>query len=176
MRKPRTESAAPEGAFTARAFREYAADLHRFLRRRLRRPHMADDVMQEVFARLIRVKEAHLIRQPKAYLFGIAFHVVREVHLQEQQDRATVDLADLERAGNDEPPDRDELAERLNLQSQLERALLQLPEIHRRLILLCKRDGMTYEEAARETGISVHMVEKHLVAARAKIAAMIWDL
>lgn len=161
----------------ADVFRHYAADLQRFLRRRLRDPQSADDVTQEVFTRLVRVRQPDLVKNPHAYLFGIAFHVIRELRLQETRQPVNYDSQAADRAG--EQPAHlapDEMADQLNAQRQLERALEDLPELHRALVLLCKRDGMTYEEAARATGISVHMVEKHLIQARAKLLGMMWDL
>ncbi|MBL8265889.1 RNA polymerase sigma factor [Steroidobacter sp.] len=165
-------------ALAADVFRHYAADLQRFLRRRLRDPQSADDVTQEVFSRLVRVRQPDLVKDPHAYLFGIAFHVIRELRLQENRQPVHYDSQIADRAG-EQPPDHvspDEMALQLDTQRQLQRALADLPELHRALILLCKRDGLTYEEAAKATGISVHMVEKHLIQARAKLLSMLWDL
>jgi len=161
----------------ADVFRHYAADLHRYLRRRLRDPQLADDVVQEVFSRLIRVHQPELVKKPHSYLFGIAFHVIREMRLQEEQEAVSYDSLAVENAA-EHPAHvaRDELSDCLNIQAQVERALAELPDIHRALVLMCKRDGMTYEEAAVATGISVHMVEKHLIQARVKLLAVMWDL
>lgn len=159
------------------AFRHYAADLHRFLRKHLRDPQKAEDVSQEVFSRLLRVQRPELVKKPHSYLYGIAFHVIRELRLQEDQEPVDYDSASIEQAS--EHPQNlvpDELADQLNVRRQVERALLELPEIHRALMLMCKRDGMTYDEAAAATGISPHMVEKYLSQARAKLLNMMWDL
>jgi RNA polymerase sigma factor (sigma-70 family) len=164
----------PAANLAAGTFREYGRDLHRFLRKRLRDPANADDVVQEVFARLTRVKRPELVKKPKSYLFGIAFHVIQEIELHEGPVTFDSDVAN--QAGERLPEgSQEDLADRLNLQGQLERALAELPEIERVIVLMCKRDGMTYEEAAKQTGISTHMVEKHLIAARAKLMAMAWD-
>jgi RNA polymerase sigma factor (sigma-70 family) len=177
MTDPSSGPARPNTALAADVFRHYATDLHRFLRRRLRDPQQADDVVQEVFSRLIRVSRPELIKKPHSYLFGIAFHVIREVRLQEEHTVVSYDSSAAEEAAQrPADPGRDELSERLNVQAQVRRALADLPAIHRALVLLCKRDGMTYEEAAAATGISVHMVEKHLIAARVKLLGMMWDL
>lgn len=164
-------------ALAAEAFRNYARDLHQYLRRRLRDPQKAEDVVQEVFARLVRVPRLDLIRKPHSYLFGIAFHVIREMRLQEEKEPVSYDSATVDDAA--ERPvivEFNDAADQLNVATQLERALARLPLIHRALVLMCKRDGMTYEEAAAATGISVHMVEKHLIQARAKLLGMMWDL
>src|SRR5689334_10826307 len=70
----------------------------------------------------------------------------------------------LKRTGSRE--NADDAAERLNLRHQLDKALAALPENQRKVLLACKRDGMSYEEASRATGISLHMVPKYLVQAK----------
>jgi RNA polymerase sigma factor (sigma-70 family) len=170
----------PEGStreLAAYVFRHYGVDLHRYLRKRLRDPDQAEDVMQEVFSRLLRVQQPQLVKKPHSYLFGIAFHVIREMRLKEEHEPVAFDSeAASEAAEHPLLVAPDELGDRLNVQTQLERALAALPDVHRALVLLCKRDGLTYEEASRATGISVHMVEKYLVQARSKLLGMMWDL
>lgn len=165
----------PDATLAADLFRQ--VDLRRFLRKRLHDPQQADDVMQEVFSRLVRVHRPEFVKKPHSYLFGIAFHVIREMRLQEDQDVVKFDSLAVEEAG--EHPSHvvpDELSDQLNVQAQVQRALAALPDIHRALVLMCKRDGMTYDEAAAATGISVHMVEKYLIQARVKLLGMMWDL
>ncbi len=166
-----------DATLAADVSRHYAADLRRSLRKRLRDPQQADDVMQEVFSRLVRVNRPELVRKPHSYLFGIAFHVIREARLHEDQDVVSYDSSAVDNAA--EHPahvTRDELSDQLNLQAQIARALAALPDVHRALLLMCKRDGMTYQEAAAASGVSVHMVEKYLIQARAKLLSMMWDL
>jgi RNA polymerase sigma factor (sigma-70 family) len=134
-------------------------------------------VVQEVFARLVRVKQPEMVKKPNSYLYGIAFHVIREMGLREEQAPVTYDSTVAEQAGERSSEDvASDLADRLNIQSQLERALAELSDVQRAVVLMCKRDGMTYEEVSQKTGISVHMVEKYLIAAKAKILAMAWEL
>jgi RNA polymerase sigma-19 factor, ECF subfamily len=123
------------------AFRNHAVELQRFLIRRVNHAQDADDLAQEVFARLLRVRDADLVRTPLAYLLGIATHVVREFRI----------------------------AERLELQDRLDRALNFLPPTHQLVLLLVKRDGLSYAEAAKAAGLSIHTIEKYLVEARAQL-------
>ncbi len=173
--RPRKNDLSAAG-FAAAAFGRYAAPLHRFLAHRLRDPDSADDVSQEVFSRLLRMQDEELVRKPRSYLFGIAFHVVREFLARRGDDRIVFDSDAVEHSA-EHPAHLDpaELEEQVNLRQQLDRALGQLPEAHRTVLLLCKRDGMTYEEAAQVSGLSVHTVEKYLVQARAKLMALAWD-
>jgi RNA polymerase sigma-19 factor, ECF subfamily len=67
------------------------------------------------------------------------------------------------------------LADRLNLQQQLERALSQLPSTHAAVLLAHKRDGLSYEEVAAKLNLSVHTVEKYVTQAKARIRLMSWE-
>ncbi len=146
---------------------EHSAVLRRFLTSRVGNINDIDDLVQEVFTRLLRVRDTELVRDPLAYLFGIAANVAREFLQRRYQDSVVFDseVADRAPAG----PERlteGSVAERLELGDQLNRALIKLPPTHRLVILLVKRDGLSYAEASRTTGLSVHTIEKYLVEAR----------
>ena len=162
------------------SFRTHARELQRFLLRRVGDRHDADDLSQEVFARLMRVENAELIRNPLAYLLGIATHVVREFRQRKQRQCVIFDsdMADslsenLELAPRGAASSN---SEQLELQNWLDDALKQLPPTHQAVLLLVKRDGLSYEEAAAATGLSVHTIEKYLVEARARLRVIMKEL
>jgi RNA polymerase sigma factor (sigma-70 family) len=160
------------------AFQKYAPALHRFLLRRIRRPQEIDDMTQEVFARLMRVENAELVRKPASYLFGIAANVVREFRIRAENEHQHItfdsDVVDF-LAEHPHEAGSDDLAERLSLQKQIERGLAQLPRTHRVVLLLVTRDGLSHEEAAKAAGLSVHTIEKYVTDARARLKLMKWD-
>ncbi len=164
--------------FAGQTFRKYGAELHRYLVRRLRRPQDADDLAQEVFLRLLRLKDTDFVQKPQSYLYGIASHVVHEFRMRAEQEheRMTFDSEMLETAAERRSQlQLDDPGERLDVQRRLDRALEHLPAMHRVVLLLLKRDGMSYEEAAKATQLSVHTVEKYLFQAKAMIKAGQWD-
>src|SRR5580658_6160765 len=87
------QSATAAARLATSAFREYSPELHRYLLRRVHHLQDADDLAQEVFARLLRVRDAELVRKPLAYLLGIAMHVVREFRQRKQHERVLFDSA-----------------------------------------------------------------------------------
>src|SRR5687767_14031233 len=123
----------PAASFAESAFEHYAAQLHRFLVRRLRDEHEAEDLAQEVFLRLSRIENSEFVRKPRAYLFGVASHVACEFKMRSDQTRDCIifdsEVVDYraEHPGNVSP---DELAERLSIQRQLRDALARLPSMH----------------------------------------------
>ncbi|MDD9999238.1 MAG: sigma-70 family RNA polymerase sigma factor [Rhodospirillaceae bacterium] len=138
-------------------------ELVQYLRLRLPSEEDAKDLTQEAYLRLLRLKEGHLIRNPEAYLFRIASNLVYEFWLEAKP--GWLDSG----SDPDQLPSRgqtpDELADHEQAMDDLKRALAVLPPLQRNVILLHRRDGKTYEEIARELGISRDMVKKHLTKA-----------
>jgi RNA polymerase sigma-70 factor (ECF subfamily) len=152
------------------AFGDHSAVLKRFLMSRVGNINDIDDLVQEVFTRLLRVRDTELVRDPLAYLLGIAANVAREFLQRRYQDSVVFDARAADRAPAGAEQSRESgVAERLELGDQLNRALRKLPPTHRLVILLVKRDGLSYAEAARATGLSVHTIEKYLVEGRAML-------
>src|SRR3954468_20747156 len=70
----------------------YAAALNRYLVRRVRRPEDIDDLTQEIFELFVKRKERlEVVRNPLAYLFRIAFHVVGTALADEQRQATVID-------------------------------------------------------------------------------------
>jgi RNA polymerase sigma factor (sigma-70 family) len=155
-------------------YRDHAGDLQRFLARRVGHAQDADDLAQEVFARLLRVRDADLVRNPLSYLLGIATHVVREFRQRKQHERVLYDsdLAEDLCDHSDEAAAQG-MAEQIELRQRLDRALQQLPPAHQLVLLLVKRDGLSYTEAASAAGLSVHTIEKYVVEARARLRLLL---
>jgi RNA polymerase sigma factor (sigma-70 family) len=156
------------------ACKTYTRELHRYLGRRLKNRQDADDLAQEVFARLLRVKNVELIRNPLAYILGIAAHVVREFR-EHEQHQCVVFSSDIAESQVAEATS-DGLtnsSERLELQNSIDNALKQLPPTHQAVLILVKRDGLSYREVAEKTGLSVHTIEKYLVEGRARLRLLL---
>jgi RNA polymerase sigma-19 factor, ECF subfamily len=155
----------------------YARDLRRYLARRLSRHQDVDDLAQEVYARLLRIDDDKQIEKPLAFLFGVAAHVLADHRLADRkQEHVSFDSELADDAGAVQHTSvNQELAERLSLQQQLERAIEDLPPMHRAILVACKRDGHSSEEVAARLGVSVHTVNTYLSAARAQLRMKSWD-
>lgn len=148
------------------AFSHYHRALHAYLVRRLSNAEDARDAMQEVFFRLLRVERTDLVRNPQAYLYGIASHVVREFRMRAQRERAAFESS--------EPPrhsSMDELGEGVGMERDVEVALAQLSHVELRILIYERRDGLSIGEIASKTGLSVHTVKKYLFRALARVRA-----
>ena len=116
-----------------------------------------------------------IVRKPLSYLYGIAAHVVHEFRMRaarEQEfvmyDSPTADFAD----ALEGPRAANAIEEQLHSQQQLEQLLKRLPRLHRAVLLLIKRDGLSHEEAAAVTRLHVRTVERYVVDAMAQLRAM----
>lgn len=153
---------------------EYHAELQRFLMRRLRSLHHAQDLAQEAYLRLLRVERAELVRQPRAYLYRIALNLVLEFQLRARREPITYDSATFEEVAEQLSDTVAEESEREADAEQIEHILAQLPPLYRAIFVLRKRDGLSYQEIAQQLEISVHTVKKYLARAVAKCRLVRW--
>lgn len=162
-------------SFATSTFGRYRRELHRYLMRRLRQPQDVDDLAQEVYLRLLRLDDAKCVRKPLAYLYGTAAHVLADhmFALKHTPVDWSKDADDCMESPACVLPD--DMAERLNLQQQIDRALAQLPPTQAAVLLAHKRDGLSYDEVAEKLGLSIHTVEKYVTVSKSQLRAMIWD-
>lgn len=157
--------------FAVSALQHYARQLRGYLRRRLRQPSDIDDLAQEVYLRLLQTDPGE-IKKPLSFLLGVAAHVVADhwsaesknrTHFPPSADKFEIcgDLAS--EALRDRPEDW------LSVCQQVDEALSGLPPMHAAVLILHKRDGLSYEEVSQRLGLSVHTVHKYLTTARAQI-------
>jgi RNA polymerase sigma factor (sigma-70 family) len=142
--------------------RSWNAGLTRFLRRRLPQPIDAEDLAQEVYARLLRVEKLELIEEPQAYLYRVAVNVAAEWRMRAAQSKphSSDELDALVAATTPETA----LGE-ADFERQLDGALREMTPMVRAVIYLKLRDGMSHEEIARHLGITTRMVRRLLTTA-----------
>lgn len=147
-----------------RLFAEHRGGLHAFFRNRVRVD--AQDLAQEVYVRMLRLKDTEAIRNPELYLYTVANNLVKEHAVAERRLTAADDvddftiqeqLAELPRFENE--IDTDERIKRLRL------ALAELSPKCRAAVVLQYRNGMSYEEIGEKLGVSSNMVKKYLAQA-----------
>ena len=116
------------------------------------------------------------MRRPQAYLYRIAANLVYEYKLRERRRDVACDPEVLEElAERATEVWGDGADERLSTDQQLDRLLRKLPPTYRAVLILQKRDGMSYAEIATTLGLSVHTVQKYLFRALAQCRTARWD-
>jgi RNA polymerase sigma factor (sigma-70 family) len=153
-------------AFIAALASEHGGRLRRFLAARLRNAADVPDLAQEVFLRLLRVKQHDTIRTPEAYLLTIAGHVVHQHALRKD---VLVQAADLFDAMEDvealAAPDAAGQVDAQQGLENLERILDELPPNVRACFVLQRLHGYSLDEIVAAVGIARSTVKKYLVIA-----------
>ena len=148
--------------------RRYRPALMAYFVRRIRNPAEAEDLTQEVLARLVELPAAEL-EAPDAYIFRIASNLLRDRHRRLQVRDAwrndAIHQAD-HAADYVDPLRLLEGRETLGLVSQ---ALAELSQRSREILLLFRLERMRKRDIAGSFGISVSAVDKHLIKATAHL-------
>jgi RNA polymerase sigma factor (sigma-70 family) len=135
------------------------------LRRFLARQHLPsgvdeEDIVQEVYGRLIEMPSFDVIRNPRSYLVGLARNVVL-MHLRRAR---IVPIRSLEETvqtnfAADDPTPEVQASDRQQL-DLLASAITRLDEPARSAFLLRAVDGLSYVDIGRKLGLSENAVQK----------------
>jgi RNA polymerase sigma factor (sigma-70 family) len=160
-------------AFAVMAVGQYGRQLHAFLRRRVWRPEELDDLVQEVYLRLLRVDDADKVRNPLAYIYGVAAHVASEFNMRGHKGKVVFDSSAVEASMDEESgyADRPSMEGGAFFERHVSDALRQLSARHLAVLLLERRDGLTHAQIAGKLDLSVHTVKKYSVQALAHVRA-----
>ena len=145
-------------------YHTYAKDVHRFAFWLCGDTDEANDITLETFERAWLADSEIRTETVKAYLFTIArnrFLYHRQRHTSLNETMPDIALA---------------LETRTELQSELQltlEAMQQLPEIDRTVLILRAEEGLSYEEIARTTGLTVVAAKVKVFRARAKLVSLL---
>lgn len=148
-------------------FVHYAPELIRFLNQKLNNRERAEDIAQDAFIRMQRVRNLGQLKNPKAYLYQTAANLLIDEHRRERLSKAYL-VEEQSSINGGETFDSASPERLLSAQQQMKRfeqALERMPENCRQAFLLNRINGLTYSEIAREMGVSVSSVEKYLISA-----------
>jgi RNA polymerase sigma-70 factor (ECF subfamily) len=146
------------------------------LRSRLRRMFVygmeVDDIVQEMYARIVSQPSLEAIRYPRQYAIQTATAIIID-HMRRSRVisiHTAGDLDQLEISAPDATPEqqlefRDEIAE-------VARSLALLPERTRDVLILRRVEGLSQQETASKLGISIKTVEKHMAQGVAALMAL----
>jgi RNA polymerase sigma factor (sigma-70 family) len=157
-------------AFFADLDRRYRVPLIRYFAKRIREAYDVDDLVQEVFIRLVRQAEIESVVQIDSYVFQTAANVIRDRARRQaaRHHREHDKLEESELPANDISPERVLLNN--ELLSVAIAALEELPGNTRRVFVLRRYEGMRHEEIAAHLGMSVSGVRFHMDKAKAHLA------
>lgn len=125
------------------------------------------DLVQEVFLRLLRLEDHEAIRNPQAYLYTIASHVLHQYTLRRLVSEETFESVDL--TAVELPPEEDlDPATQVETEQRFEalgEALRQRSPRAYATLVMHRRDGIPLREIALRLGVSHSMVKRYLATA-----------
>ena len=155
--------------------------LFNFLRRFLGAEAATEDVVQETFVRLYRnARNYREVARFTTWIYRIATNLAlnelrrRKTHaafrLDPEVDRETLRVIDMIAGGGPSPIDK---MTREELSEAVDRALSQMPEQYRAVLLLCDMEDHSYEEAGEILGLRGGTIGSRLSRARRMFANLL---
>ena len=149
-----------------RAVDAYADNLYRFVLKNLKDDTMSSDIIQDTFEKLwIKLEDVGALKV-KSYLFTTAYHTMID-YIRKEKRFVDVDPSGLEGSHSQHYSDLGEL---------LERAVQNLPEDQRSVVMLRDYEGYSYREISEITGLSESQVKVYIYRARVYLKGYIGSM
>ncbi len=138
--------------------------LRRFLSRRLESREVVDEIIQEVYIKIARTCNHEELKYPKAFIFKVASNLVID-HLRANRVRKSkMHLSLLDRELACTKPSPEQALQSRQAFELIEGVLERLKPDRRRIFVLHRFKGLTYDQIASKIGISRDKV-KHNISA-----------
>lgn len=159
----------PKQAFVERVEKAHGRELRRYLSVRMQNAKAdVPDLVQEVYLRMLRIPDYETIRNPLAYLYTVASHVLHQYGLRKAAAPESIELMDvvaqLKNALDADPANELEAEQRFE---QLNVGLLAHSPRAYATLVMHRCEGMSLQEIAHELGVSYRMVKRYLAKALA---------
>jgi len=154
-------------------YRSYDDGLRRFFRRRGVARDDVDDLLQDVYVRLLQTGDPAMIRSAQAFVYATATNLLRDLY-RRRRTRQTIEAPEDEheldaRAEGFDPAQSAEYTQQL---VHLLQAVCRLKPATRQVFIGHRVSGQSYSQLAQGLGISVSMVEKHMMAALSALSPL----
>jgi len=147
-------------------YERFHSELRRFFRINARSPNSADDLMQEMYLALRKSTPPGELRDGKAYLFRVAWNVLRIANRRAQRERRNLLLIAAWRISNHSAEKVEDDSSSTLAEARWEAVLAELPALWQIVVLRHFRDGLTYQQVADEIGCSRAAVKKYATRAQ----------
>jgi len=159
-------------ALASVAANNYAGSLKRYLSRRVRQHQDLDDLVQQVYMKLLGVCSTTDVDVPLRFIYSVASKVIADHWATSYRESKQFPYAgDVREICANLPSDSlaDHPEEQLAVEQTLKLALETVSPMQAAVVILIDRDKMSQDEVAEELGISAHTVKKYATQARARI-------
>ncbi|MBV8035528.1 RNA polymerase sigma factor [Roseateles sp.] len=143
------------------------------LMRRGRSEHDAEDLVQEAWVRLACYEREQAVERPEAFLMRAALNLSIDAHRAQKtrgeevlaEDVVIIDIA----------PTTEAVVLARERMARLSAGISRLSETTRSVFLAHRVDGLPYSEIARDRGITVSTVQKHVAKATLQLTTWMED-
>jgi RNA polymerase sigma factor (sigma-70 family) len=151
--------------------------LRGFFVRRMRRTEDADDLVQELYARVLAAAPEKKILNWRAFLLRSASNLLIEQFRRAQsRNGRTVALEEASHVESDTADNPEQLVAAREELARMEQALLRLDPVRRQAFLLVRVHGNSHREVADALGIELTAVGRHIEAAMLQLTRARSDL
>ncbi|WP_144097920.1 sigma-70 family RNA polymerase sigma factor [Croceicoccus sediminis] len=158
------------GAAVEDLSRRYHGALLRYFARRGIDPESAHDLVQEVFARLVRHGALDGVANPQGYLFAAAGNIAMDYFRRRSVRREYLQTAQGEAQANNDEFTPARIAEGREELGAVVSALNEMPTRMRNVFILARLEDMPRSAIAEQLGISKRLVELQITQATAWLA------
>jgi RNA polymerase sigma factor (sigma-70 family) len=144
-------------------YKNYAKQVYRYTYWLTGDEDEAKDITSETFVRIWTADTNPRAESVKAYLFTIS----RNLYLKDLRRKKRLSTINDELIDNKILPDKN--LEIIYELKQVQKAMQQLPEIDRTVIIMHAEEEMSYKEIAQITGLSISAIKVKIFRARAKL-------
>ncbi|MBN1185091.1 MAG: RNA polymerase sigma factor [Bacteroidales bacterium] len=136
---------------------EYSDRIYRFVLKNTRDQDKSRDIVQDTFEKLWIKKDNVSFDKVKSYLFTTAYHSFIDLT---RKDKRQTDIEEISMENYSHSEQYSDLKEILN------KAIEQMPEIQRSVVLLRDYEGYSYSEIAEVTGLNEAQVKVYIYRGR----------
>lgn len=140
----------------------YGDGLRGYLRKSLPTDGDIEDIVQEVFCRVLEYEKLGPVRNPSAFLYRTARNILVDRYRKRNTQTDAQEKISYELGASSQ---EDTFLEYNEMVMAFKEALNDLPAKCRQVFLMRRRDGLSNSEIAEVLGISSRMVQKHMIKA-----------
>ncbi len=145
-----------------RAYQRYRAELRSFFSKVARgKAAHAEDLVHNVYLRLLEYPPAQVLREPQAYLFKLAWGELHRFHQKDAREPLAHDHEMLERLDAPGASLHDAGLD-VSAEAVMAQVFAELPALHGEVFLRFKWDGRSYKQIADEFGLTPRQVKRYI--------------